>query len=46
MPKKTAKNIYSFLGLIGYYRKFIENCKIKKTSNKMPKKREKIAHTT
>lgn len=42
---KTAKDIKSFLGLIGYYRKFIENfAKITKPLTKCLKKNAKIIH--
>lgn len=43
---KTAKDIKSFLGLLGYYRRFIQNfAKITKPFTKCLKKGEKIIHT-
>lgn len=43
---KTAKDIKSFLGLLGYYRRFIKNfAKITKPFTKCLKKGEKIIHT-
>jgi hypothetical protein len=44
---KTVKDIKSFLGLLGYYRRFIKNfAKITKPFTKCLKKGEKILHTT
>jgi hypothetical protein len=44
---KTVKDIKSFLGLLGYYRRFIKNfAKITKPFTKCVKKDEKILHTT
>ena len=43
---KTQREIKSFLGLLGYYRKFIKNfAKITKPMTKCLKKNEKIEHT-
>lgn len=44
---KTAKEIKSFLGLLGYYRRFIKNfAKLTKPFTKCLKKGEKIEHTS
>lgn len=43
---KTQRDIKSFLGLLGYYRKFIKNfAKITKPMTKCLKKNEKVEHT-
>lgn len=43
---KTAREIKSFLGLLGYYRRFIKNfAKLTKPLTKCLKKNEKIEHT-